>query len=115
METRVLLVSHCDTRASAMFNDALSQARALALKEILISKGVDAGRLISFGASEQFPRNECLNGVKCSEEKHQENRRTTAKIILEGEKVRVHKVLAGEMLGFISTKYGVSSSDIIEL
>lgn len=114
MDTRVLLVSHCDTRASAMFNDALSQGRALALKEILITKGVDAGRVISFGASEQFPRNECLNGVKCSEEKHQENRRTTAKIILEGEKVRVHKVLAGELLGFISTKYGVSSSDIIE-
>lgn len=112
MKIKVLLISHCDTRATAGFNDALSQKRASAVKEKLISQGVGADRLTSYGASEQFPLNECGSGVECSEEKHQENRRTTAKILREGESVAVHKVLDGEMLGSIALKYDVRVFDL---
>jgi len=112
MDVRVLLISHCDTRATAGFNDALSQKRASAVKEKLISQGVGAERITSFGASEQFPLNECGSGVECSEEKHQENRRTTAKILREGESVAVHKVQDGEMLGSIAIKYDVRVFDL---
>jgi hypothetical protein len=82
------------------------------VKEKLISQGVEAERLTSFGASEQFPLNECGSGVECSEEKHQENRRTTAKILREGESVAVHRVQEGEMLGSIAIKYDVSVLDL---
>ena len=112
MEVNVLLVSHCDTRATSGFNDELSADRASAVKEKLVSQGVAAGRLISFGASEQFPLNECGSGVDCSEEKHQENRRTTAKILRAGESVTVHQVLEGEMLGSIAIKYDVRVFDL---
>ena len=112
MDVRVLLISHCDTRATSGFNDDLSQKRASAVKEKLISQGVDAERITSFGASEQFPLNECGSGVECSEEKHQENRRTTAKILREGESVTVHNVQDGEMLGSIAKKYNVRVFDL---
>jgi outer membrane protein OmpA-like peptidoglycan-associated protein/tetratricopeptide (TPR) repeat protein len=113
MEVSVLLISHCDTRATSGFNDELSANRASAVKEKLVSQGVAAARLISFGASEQFPLNECGSGVDCSEEKHQENRRTTAKILRAGESVAVHQVLEGEMLGSIAIKYDVRVFDLL--
>jgi len=112
MEINVLLISHCDTRATSGFNDELSANRASAVKKKLISQGVAAERLISFGASEQFPINECGSGVDCSEEKHQENRRTTAKILRAEESVAVHQVLEGEMLGSIAIKHDVRIFDI---
>ena len=112
MDVSVLLISHCDTRATSGFNDELSANRASAVKEKLISLGVAAGRLISFGASEQFPLNECGSDVDCSEEKHQENRRTTAKILRAEESVAVHQVLEGEMLGSIAIKYDVRVFDL---
>ena len=112
MDVSVLLISHCDTRATSGFNDELSANRASAVNEKLVSLGVAAERLISFGASEQFPLNECGSGVDCSEEKHQENRRTTAKILRAEESVAVHQVLEGEMLGSIAIKYDVRFFDI---
>ena len=56
--------------------------------------------------------NECGSGAECSEEKHQENRRTTAKILKEGESVAVHKVQDGETLGSIAIKYDVRVFDL---
>ena len=112
MDVNVLLVSHCDTRATSGFNDELSANRASAVKKKLVSLGVAAERLISFGASEQFPLNECGSDVECSEEKHQENRRTTAKILRAEESVTVHQVLDGETLGSIAIKYDVRVFDI---
>ena len=112
MEVSVLLISHCDTRATSGFNDELSANRASAVKEKLVAQGVAAARLISFGASEQFPLNECGSGVDCSEEKHQENRRTTAKILRAEQSVAVHQALEGETLGSIAIKYDVRVFDI---
>jgi len=77
----VELSSHTDSRGSDQFNNALSQKRADAVKNYLISKGIASSRLISKGYGETRLKNNCSNGVSCSELKHQMNRRTEYKVI----------------------------------
>jgi peptidoglycan-associated lipoprotein len=47
----VLIEGHCDDRGSAIYNLALGDRRANAVKEALIQKGVDPGRIktVSYG------------------------------------------------------------------
>lgn len=68
--------SHSDSRGSFEFNDNLSNLRAKAVVDYLVSKGVPRSILVSKGYGERQLLNECADGVICSEEKHQENRRT---------------------------------------
>jgi peptidoglycan-associated lipoprotein len=50
------LRSHTDSRASAEYNDELSQKRAQTVVDFLVSKGVDPGQLIARGYGERVPR-----------------------------------------------------------
>lgn len=50
------LRSHTDSRASLSYNDNLSQKRAQAVVDFLISKGIDPGRLVARGYGERIPR-----------------------------------------------------------
>jgi len=50
------LRSHTDFRPIPMTNDTLSQKRAQSVVEYLISRGIDAGRLIAKGYAERVPR-----------------------------------------------------------
>ncbi|MBT7994689.1 MAG: OmpA family protein, partial [Bacteroidetes bacterium] len=65
----------------------LSQKRAKACVDYLIYKGIDARRLIAIGYGESKLVNNCDcengkgNGMDCTEEEHQINRRTTIAII----------------------------------
>ena len=68
--------SFTDSRGSDNYNLALSQRRAKAAVEYLISKGVDATRIKSKGFGEDKLINQCVNGVNCDEASHQLNRRT---------------------------------------
>ena len=68
--------SFTDSRGSDSYNLALSQRRAKAAVEYLISKGVDATRIQSKGYGEDKLINQCVNGVNCDEPSHQLNRRT---------------------------------------
>lgn len=68
--------SHTDSRASDSYNLKLSQRRAKATAEWLVAQGIDAGRITYKGYGETQLENGCKNGVKCSEEQHQENRRS---------------------------------------
>ncbi|MFB9108746.1 OmpA family protein [Flavobacterium gyeonganense] len=68
--------SHTDSRASHKYNESLSDRRAKSTIEWLITNGVDKNRLTGKGYGETQLVNECSDGVKCSEEKHQENRRS---------------------------------------
>ncbi|MEZ4800342.1 MAG: OmpA family protein [Flavobacteriales bacterium] len=68
--------SHCDSRGSFEYNDDLSQKRAKAVVDYLISRGVPRANMISKGYGERQLLNECADDVPCTEEKHQENRRT---------------------------------------
>jgi len=74
--------SHTDSRASHKYNDKLSDGRAKSTREWLISQGIEASRLSAKGYGERQLINECADGVKCSEEEHQANRRSEF-IILE--------------------------------
>ena len=73
--------SHTDCRATHEYNQALSQRRAQATVDYIVSQGkISSYRLIAVGYGENRLRNECSDGVKCSESKHQINRRTQFEI-----------------------------------
>ncbi len=75
------LTSHTDSRGSDDYNMALSQRRADAIKNYLISRGIAANRLVSKGYGETRLKNNCSNGVPCTEAQHQQNRRTEYRVI----------------------------------
>ncbi len=72
--------SHTDSRGSDEYNLKLSQARAQSVVDYLIEKGIKKERLIARGFGETRPVNGCVNNVKCTEEEHQKNRRTTFRV-----------------------------------
>jgi len=78
---KVEIRSHCDSRGSYPFNDELSQKRATAVVDYVISKGVKRSMMISKGMGERKLVNKCKDGVECSEEEHQKNRRTEFLVI----------------------------------
>lgn len=76
--------SHSDARGSDNYNLALSNRRAKAVVDYLVQSGVAKNRLKSKGFGESQPVNKCVDGVECSEEMHQKNRRTEF-IVLENK------------------------------
>lgn len=80
-ELVVELASHTDARASHKYNEKLSQNRAQAVVDWLVQRGIERDRLVPRGYGETQPVNECINGVECSEEQHQLNRRTEFTVI----------------------------------
>ncbi len=73
---RIELSSHTDSRGKDKYNMALSQKRAQAAVNYLVSKGIARDRMVAKGYGESKLLNRCANGVKCSEAEHQLNRRT---------------------------------------
>ncbi|PQJ17867.1 OmpA family protein [Nonlabens xylanidelens] len=68
--------SHTDSRAPDGYNIKLSDRRAKSTRAYLIMKGISADRLTARGYGEFQLVNECANGVECTEEQHQLNRRS---------------------------------------
>jgi len=68
--------SHTDSRALDKYNEWLSGKRAESTLEWLVAKGIKRGRLSSKGYGEYQLVNQCSDGVDCSEEEHQLNRRS---------------------------------------
>lgn len=79
---KIQVNSHTDSRGPAAYNLWLSQKRAQATINYMISKGIDSDRLASDGFGEIKLINDCYDGIKCSSEKHDLNRRSEF-IILE--------------------------------
>lgn len=75
--------SHTDARGTDAFNYRLSQRRANAIVRFLVSKGIAGARLQAKGYGETRPVNGCENGVDCTEDEHQLNRRTEFRVIAE--------------------------------
>lgn len=73
--------SHTDSRNTAQYNADLSERRAKSTIAWLISKGIDKSRLTGHGFGESRLLNGCTDGVKCSKENHQINRRSEFIII----------------------------------
>ena len=72
--------SHTDCRGSDQYNLVLSDKRARAAVLYLISRGIDSTRLTWKGYGETVHVNKCEDGVQCTEEEHQDNRRTEFKV-----------------------------------
>ena len=68
--------SHTDSRASKKYNDLLSEKRAKSTREWMISNGIEAERISAKGFGESQLINKCSDGEKCSEQEHQQNRRS---------------------------------------
>ncbi len=88
-ELTIELTSHTDTRGNAEYNMELSKQRSESSKSYLVLLGVDASRITTKAAGESSPRNRCVDGVPCSEEEHQYNRRTEVRIINPADDMQI--------------------------
>ncbi|KIO53106.1 OmpA family protein [Flavobacterium hibernum] len=68
--------SHTDSRQTAKYNQVLSDKRAKSTMNWLVQKGIDSNRLTAKGYGESQLVNQCSDGVNCTEEEHQLNRRS---------------------------------------
>ncbi|WP_347924682.1 OmpA family protein [Pontimicrobium sp. SW4] len=69
--------SHTDSRGKDAYNLALSNRRNKSTVKYIVEKGgISKDRLTGKGYGETQLVNKCKNGVKCSKEEHQENRRS---------------------------------------
>ncbi len=78
---KIELSSHTDSRGSAPYNLNLSKRRAKSAVEYIVSKGISSSRIKSRGYGETKPLNKCRDGVQCTEEEYQLNRRTEFTIL----------------------------------
>lgn len=78
---RIEIMAHTDSRGDDDYNMALSQQRAQSVVNYLVGKGINRTRLVAKGYGETRLVNRCGNGVDCTEEEHQQNRRTEFRII----------------------------------
>lgn len=77
---QVEIASHTDARGSDVYNLQLSQDRAIAVVDWLVSKGIPREQLSAKGFGETKLVNRCGNDVPCTETEHQLNRRTEFRI-----------------------------------
>ena len=77
----VEIASHTDSRGSKESNRSLSERRAQAVTNYLISKGINSSRIVSNGFGETRLTNRCSDGVSCTEREHLANRRTQFRVI----------------------------------
>jgi outer membrane protein OmpA-like peptidoglycan-associated protein len=80
-DLKVELSSHTDARGIDAYNEWLSQQRSNSCVNYIISKGISSERIIAKGYGEYKLVNRCANDMLCSDEEHQQNRRTELKII----------------------------------
>ena len=73
---RIDVRSHTDSRGSDDYNLKLSQRRAKSTAEWIIAQGIDESRVTYKGYGETQLVNKCNNGSKCTDEQHEENRRS---------------------------------------
>jgi len=84
-DLEIRIESHTDSRGSDDYNMLLSKKRAKAAFDYVVSKGIDPLRLLYRGYGETRLLNKCANGVNCTEEQHEVNRRSIVKVVRKGE------------------------------
>ena len=75
------LASHTDSRGIDRYNLDLSQRRAGSVVNYLVGRGISRTRLTAKGYGATQLLNRCAQGVQCSAEEHQVNRRTEFKVL----------------------------------
>jgi outer membrane protein OmpA-like peptidoglycan-associated protein/tetratricopeptide (TPR) repeat protein len=76
----VELSAHTDSRGSDEFNSTLSEARAKAAVDYVISRGVGVDRIKAKGYGRSQLANDCVEGKECTDAQHGENRRTEIRV-----------------------------------
>jgi len=82
-ELVVELSSHTDCRGTDSYNDVLSQNRAQSCVNYIIKKGISKDRILAKGYGEKQLTNQCSDGVDCTEDEHQANRRTELRFVIK--------------------------------
>lgn len=75
-ELVIHIESHTDSRGTDTYNLQLSERRAQSTRNWLLDKGIDSDRLTAKGYGESQLVNHCSDGVECTDEEHQLNRRS---------------------------------------
>lgn len=91
-DMKIELSSHTDARGNDAYNEDLSQRRANSAVAWIVAKGIAADRIVAKGYGEKQLKNGCTNGVECSEDEHQLNRRTEFKITAGPTSIVIEKV-----------------------
>lgn len=78
-EMRIEINAHTDNVGRKRYNQDLSEKRAASAKRYIISKGIEASRMISYGYGETQPLIDC--GKSCTKAQDQTNRRIEFVII----------------------------------
>ncbi|TZF81066.1 OmpA family protein [Pedobacter sp. BS3] len=98
-DVNVQIRSHTDSRGPATYNLWLSQKRAASAVNYLNHAGIAQQRLTSVGLGETELINRCKDGVACSKEEHQLNRRTEFKVVKVEPVLSMDKVAPGSKAG----------------
>ena len=77
----IAIGSHTDSRQTHSYNDKLSDLRSKSTRNWLINHGISPNRLTAKGYGENKLVNNCKDGIECTEEQHQANRRSEFIII----------------------------------
>jgi outer membrane protein OmpA-like peptidoglycan-associated protein len=95
-ELIIVINGYSDARGQEKFNKYLSANRANSVKKYLIQEGIEIARIKSVeGLGESGLLNDCSDGIQCSEEQHQQNRRVEIKIINPDHKL-INPVVTGQ-------------------
>ncbi|WP_452224638.1 OmpA family protein [Lacinutrix chionoecetis] len=78
-DMEILVRSHTDSKGSAAYNKNLSEKRAKATVQYVISKGIDRNRLSSAGVGSSEPKIDCKS--KCTDYEDAQNRRSEFLIV----------------------------------
>jgi len=100
-DIEIELSSHTDSRGGTRYNKRLSQKRAESAVRYLVNQGISSNRMTAVGYGESELRNRCSDGVDCSEDEHQFNRRT---------QVRITKMANDINIQFINSESSIADS-----
>jgi outer membrane protein OmpA-like peptidoglycan-associated protein len=113
-DIKIELSSHTDSRHTNEYNLSLAQRRAEAAVKYIVSKGISKDKIVAKGYGEEKLINHCKDGVSCSEEEHQQNRRTEI-MVTEIIAPETHVVGPYDTLYTISRKYNISVDDLKDI
>ena len=82
-ELVVELSSHTDCRGTDSYNEVLSQNRAQSCVDYIITKGISKDHILAKGYGEKQLTNKCSDGVSCTDDEHQANRRTELRFVVQ--------------------------------
>lgn len=73
---KIQVQSHTDVKASKSYNNRLSKRRAESTVVYVVSNGIDEARVSGQGFGESKLANDCITLEKCTDQQHEENRRS---------------------------------------